>query len=45
MAHKFLLDGVTQDGSDVLLDPHGNFKIAKRFCFFNRNKQVTCIQI
>lgn len=34
MAHKLLLDGMTQDGGDVLLDPHGSFKIANRFSFF-----------
>ncbi len=45
MAHKLLLNSVTQDHGDVFLNPYGNFKVAKWFRFFDRHKQVTRTQI
>ncbi|HCL5922446.1 TPA: hypothetical protein R8G79_001500 [Citrobacter amalonaticus] len=45
MTHKLLLDSMTEDRGDVLFNPHGNFKVANCFRFFDWHKQVTRIQI
>ena len=44
MAYKFLLDSMAEDRRNVLLNAHGNFKIAKCLNLFHWNQQVTRIQ-
>ncbi|SVW08019.1 Uncharacterised protein [Klebsiella pneumoniae] len=44
MAYQLLLDGMTQDCRNVLLNAHGNFKITKCLNLFHRNQQITRIQ-